>query len=259
MAARQQEAHTGGAGGEEEPEGEEEPAIEGGREVEEAAEVMERDEAREEVLEDGAGDGEDKVEHKVELLNMAGRLKDVSRMDIDIISTGEMMFQLDKAMQEHDNPLRQELPPASSHPPPSSHSTLSPLSPPPPPPGPPPRSPAPPRPSTPSPTGRSGSRWGLGTSGHLGLLWLGLGLARDWGLGCLVATSGEGELQVLAAVNAGAVVVGPGGPGEDGARETISSTVGLLHNKVDKKVRLMVETSENQKKVNKVWRLTNRI
>jgi hypothetical protein len=60
-------------------------------------------------------------------------------------------------------------------------------------------------------------------------------------------------------VNAGAVVVGPGGPGEDGARETISSTVGLLHNKVDKKVRLMVETSENQKKVNKVWRLTNRI
>lgn len=243
MAARQQEAHTGGAGGEEEPEGEEEPAIEGGWEVEEAAEVMERDEAREEVLEDGAGDGEDKVEHKVELLNMAGRLKDVSRMDIDIISTVEMMFQLDKAMQEHDNPLRHELPPASSYPPPSSHSTLSPLSPPPPPPGPPPRSPAPPRPSTPSPTGRSGSRWGLGTSGHLGLLWLGLGLARDWGLGCLVATSGEGELQVLAAVNAGAVVVGPGGPGEDGARETISSTVGLLHNKVDKKVRL----SENQK------------
>ena len=28
--------------------------------------------------------------------------------------------------------------------------------------------------------------------------------------------------------------------------------VGLLHNKVDKMVRLMVETSENQKKMNKV-------
>lgn len=98
---------------EEEPEGEEDPVIEEAREVEEAAEVMERAEVREEVLEDsedGAEDGEDKVEHKVELLNMAGRLKDVSRRDIDIISTGEMMFELDKAMQEHDNPLRQELP-----------------------------------------------------------------------------------------------------------------------------------------------------
>jgi len=31
-----------------------------------------------------------------------------------------------------------------------------------------------------------------------------------------------------------------------------SSTVGLLHNKVDKMIRLMVETSENQKKMNKV-------
>ena len=31
----------------------------------------------------------------------------------------------------------------------------------------------------------------------------------------------------------------------------MSSTVGLLHNKVDKMVRLMVETSENQKKMNK--------
>ena len=30
-----------------------------------------------------------------------------------------------------------------------------------------------------------------------------------------------------------------------------SSTVGLLHNKVDKMIRLMVETSENQKKMNK--------
>ena len=39
----------------------------------------------------------------------------------------------------------------------------------------------------------------------------------------------------------------------------MSSTVGLLHNKVDKMVRLMVETSENQKKMNKVRRLTNRI
>merc|ERR1711874_422363 len=32
----------------------------------------------------------------------------------------------------------------------------------------------------------------------------------------------------------------------------VSSTVGLLHNKVDKMIRLMVETSENQKKMNKV-------
>merc|ERR1719410_613057 len=31
-----------------------------------------------------------------------------------------------------------------------------------------------------------------------------------------------------------------------------SSTMGLLHNKVDKMIRLMVETSENQKKMNKV-------
>ena len=31
-----------------------------------------------------------------------------------------------------------------------------------------------------------------------------------------------------------------------------SSTVGLLHNKVDKMIRLMVETSENQKKMNRV-------
>ena len=34
--------------------------------------------------------------------------------------------------------------------------------------------------------------------------------------------------------------------------ETVSSMVGLLHNKLDKMVGLMVETSGNQKKVNKV-------
>ena len=36
------------------------------------------------------------------------------------------------------------------------------------------------------------------------------------------------------------------------SREPASSTMGLLHNKVDKMIRLMVETSENQKKMNKV-------
>ena len=45
----------------------------------------------------------------------------------------------------------------------------------------------------------------------------------------------------------GTVVAGSGG----GAAGTVSSTVGLLHNKVDKMIRLMVETSENQKKMNK--------
>ena len=44
------------------------------------------------------------------------------------------------------------------------------------------------------------------------------------------------------------MVAGTGG----GPAGTVSSTVGLLHNKVDKMVRLMVETSENQKKMNKV-------
>ena len=44
------------------------------------------------------------------------------------------------------------------------------------------------------------------------------------------------------------------GPASDGekSREPASSTMGLLHNKVDKMIRLMVETSENQKKMNKV-------
>merc|ERR1719483_1123798 len=58
--------------------------------------------------------------------------------------------------------------------------------------------------------------------------------------------------QVWAAVqglDSGAVVVGAG---DERGKETVSSTVGLLHNKVDKMVRLMVETSENQKKMNKV-------
>ena len=43
-----------------------------------------------------------------------------------------------------------------------------------------------------------------------------------------------------------------GGDGEKN-RDALagSSTVGLLHNKVDKMIRLMVETSENQKKMNK--------
>merc|ERR1719232_2520034 len=43
-----------------------------------------------------------------------------------------------------------------------------------------------------------------------------------------------------------------GGDGEKN-KDTLagSSTVGLLHNKVDKMIRLMVETSENQKKMNK--------
>ena len=43
-----------------------------------------------------------------------------------------------------------------------------------------------------------------------------------------------------------------GGDGEK-SRDALagSSTVGLLHNKVDKMIRLMVETSENQKKMNK--------
>ena len=45
--------------------------------MEEAAEVMERAEAREEVLEDGeelmGGKVEHKVEHRVELLKVAGR------------------------------------------------------------------------------------------------------------------------------------------------------------------------------------------
>ena len=40
----------------------------------------------------------------------------------------------------------------------------------------------------------------------------------------------------------------------DKSRDAVagSSTMGLLHNKVDKMIRLMVETSENQKKMNKV-------
>lgn len=70
---------------------------------------------------------------------------------------------------------------------------------------------------------------------------------------------------MVSSLDAGAVVVAGGKPGEAGAKvgtlwkmenmceqETVSSTVGLLHNKVDKMVRLMVETSENQKKMNKV-------
>ena len=59
------------------------------------------------------------------------------------------------------------------------------------------------------------------------------------------------SLQVWAVVSGldpGTVVAGTGG----GPAGTVSSTVGLLHNKVDKMVRLMVETSENQKKMNKV-------
>ena len=56
---------------------------------------------------------------------------------------------------------------------------------------------------------------------------------------------------VVQGLDSGAVLVGTGG--EDSSRQqTVSSTVGLLHNKVDKMVRLMVETSENQKKMNKV-------
>ena len=55
---------------------------------------------------------------------------------------------------------------------------------------------------------------------------------------------------MVSGLDAGAVVVA--GAKGDGAKETVSSTVGLLHNKVDKMVRLMVETSENQKKMNKV-------
>ena len=52
----------------------------------------------------------------------------------------------------------------------------------------------------------------------------------------------------MSGLDPGTVVAGSGG----GAAGTVSSTVGLLHNKVDKMVRLMVETSENQKKMNKV-------
>jgi len=55
---------------------------------------------------------------------------------------------------------------------------------------------------------------------------------------------------VVQGLDSGSVVVG--GSGDERAKETVSSTVGLLHNKVDKMVRLMVETSENQKKMNKV-------
>jgi len=55
---------------------------------------------------------------------------------------------------------------------------------------------------------------------------------------------------VVQGLDSGAVVVG--GSGDERGKETVSSTVGLLHNKVDKMVRLMVETSENQKKMNKV-------
>jgi len=54
---------------------------------------------------------------------------------------------------------------------------------------------------------------------------------------------------VVQGLDSGAVLVGNG---EERGKETVSSTVGLLHNKVDKMVRLMVETSENQKKMNKV-------
>merc|ERR1719445_1222004 len=54
---------------------------------------------------------------------------------------------------------------------------------------------------------------------------------------------------VVQGLDSGAVVVGSG---DERGKETVSSTVGLLHNKVDKMVRLMVETSENQKKMNKV-------
>merc|ERR1719369_374575 len=54
---------------------------------------------------------------------------------------------------------------------------------------------------------------------------------------------------VVQGLDSGAVVVGSG---DEKGKETVSSTVGLLHNKVDKMVRLMVETSENQKKMNKV-------
>merc|ERR1719341_2541185 len=53
---------------------------------------------------------------------------------------------------------------------------------------------------------------------------------------------------VVSGLDPGTVVAGTGG----GPAGTVSSTVGLLHNKVDKMVRLMVETSENQKKMNKV-------
>ena len=52
----------------------------------------------------------------------------------------------------------------------------------------------------------------------------------------------------MSGLDPGTVVAGSGG----GAAGTVSSTVGLLHNKVDKMVRLMVETGENQKKMNKV-------
>ena len=53
---------------------------------------------------------------------------------------------------------------------------------------------------------------------------------------------------MVSGLDPGTVVAGTGG----GPAGTVSSTVGLLHNKVDKMVRLMVETSENQKKMNKV-------
>ena len=53
---------------------------------------------------------------------------------------------------------------------------------------------------------------------------------------------------MVSGLDPGTVVAGTG----TGAVGTVSSTVGLLHNKVDKMVRLMVETSENQKKMNKV-------
>ena len=53
---------------------------------------------------------------------------------------------------------------------------------------------------------------------------------------------------MVSGLDPGTVVAGTG----TGAAGTVSSTVGLLHNKVDKMVRLMVETSENQKKMNKV-------
>ena len=44
----------------------------------------------------------------------------------------------------------------------------------------------------------------------------------------------------------------------DKSRDAVagSSTMGLLHNKVDKMIRLMVETSENQKKMNKVPKIS---
>jgi len=69
------------------------------------------------------------------------------------------------------------------------------------------------------------------------------------GLGTVVENIQSKTEQVWAVVSvldSSSVTVGVGG------QEPVSSTVGLLHNKVDKMVRLMVETSENQKKMNKV-------